>query len=251
MSTPGPNERISPDGSTLTEADRRAIADRVALEVRLRQEIESPKKHEPKRGVRGWLESSFVLLLLGSALTGLLVPYLQQQQESVKWRRQNQYDNFKYRLTQMRQCLQDFLNLTAYPSDVNEIAKPVVANASVDGKQFDQFSLRFRDLQEKRFHETAKVMSLFIYFPRSEEIEAPYGLYLESVAGLMSRFQSLATETRALADRKGRVEQWAELERRSDAVAGLFPDINQRFDDVVREMRKQIEEVENESEQLK
>jgi len=64
---------------------------------------------------KGLTQASHVLI--GSLVTGLLVPVFQYTQQTFSWRRQNHYDNSKYRLPMMRDCLREFVSLSAYSGE--------------------------------------------------------------------------------------------------------------------------------------
>jgi hypothetical protein len=241
--------------SALSESERAALFERVSLEISLRQEIEESRKtidrgERSPRKLPAWLESNLMLLLIGSLISTILVPYLQNKQESVKWRRQNEYDNLKYRLNQMRASFEQFLNVSAYTSDVNEASKLVLANAKLKPEEYTEFQKVFRDLQEKRSHEISKVASLFIYFPNPNRAQEAYNLYLETAAEFNAKVERIAAATFALSQKRGSSVEWKGLEDAANGLASEFPKLNELYDSVSNELRNQIREVERESEQI-
>ncbi len=80
----------------MTEKEKQLILERLRVEAEIRSQLGPPARKY------GWLQSPLSLLVAGFLLTGLLVPLLQFSQETLKWKRQNRYDNTKYQLSMMR-----------------------------------------------------------------------------------------------------------------------------------------------------
>jgi len=237
-----------PIDTGLSEQERKAISERVLFEVQLRKALESDQPSKRQR-LRKWLESNFALLVVGSLISSLLVPYFQQKQEAIRWQKQNQYDNLKYKLTQMRSGLEGFLTLAAFPAALNEISKPILGNPRLDVEIYRRFDDDLRGIQQKRFEQITKVMSLLIYFKNPAAIRAPYQQYLVESTQFAEQIARLGSDTIAeTQNRPPDVQKWKALQERTAAVRMQLSKLNDSFEVVVQAIRKQIEESELENE---
>src|ERR1051325_11030873 len=84
-----------------------------------------------------WYESKIGLLLIGSVLSGILVPIFQYTQETIKWKRQNRYENVKYRLGMMRDGMKEFVYVHAFNAEAYERIRPFADNPKVVKQDFD------------------------------------------------------------------------------------------------------------------
>jgi hypothetical protein len=243
------NENIPETG--LTEQERKAISERVLFEVQLRKSLEDEPRNRRDR-FKSWLESNFALLLIGSIISTLLVPYFQHQQDVLTWQRQNRYDNLKYKLGEMRSCLEDLLTLPAYSAAVSEISRPILAGRQITPEAYQRYQMSFSDLTQKRFEQVTKVIPRLIFFKHPEQIRGPYQQYVMAGTEFSSKIDALTTGRMAAPGKGGPPDAQQVLAFR-EQVAGLTKDsgnMNDLFDKVVREIRGQIDESERESEKF-
>ena len=93
------------------------------------------EKAPPKR----WWESNLALLIIGSLISSLLVPWLQYTEKNFEWKRQNRFANTNYRLDRMRECLTEFMALSALTAEASERAYPLLQKMPVTQKDLDDF----------------------------------------------------------------------------------------------------------------
>ncbi len=162
----------------LSENEKLQIIDRVKLEIDIRNELISkevkPKTHWDR------LNGKFVLLVLGSIITGFLVPMFQKHQETLEWQRQIKYDRVKYELSMMRDCLKEFIISTAFVSEAYERVKPLLNKKNINKADFNQFNRQFIEMQNLRFRQNAKVLSLVIYYREAASTLASINNYIIS-----------------------------------------------------------------------
>jgi hypothetical protein len=234
----------------LTEQERKAISERVLYEVQLRKSLEDEPNNRRNR-FKAWLESNFAILLLGSIISSVLVPYFQQKQDTLTWQRQNRYDNLKYKLGEMRNCLEEFLALSAYSAALNEISKPILTSPQVTPEDFQRFETEYTDLKHKRFEQITKVIPKLIFFRHPEQIRTPSQDYIKAATEFSAKIEALAAARMAAA--KNPVPDLQRLQQYREQVAGLsaeFSKVSALFDALVQAVRKQIDESERESEQF-
>jgi hypothetical protein len=242
------NSDDNPIETGLTEQERKAISERVLFEVQLRKELESDNLNRRQR-LRRWLESNLALLVVGSLISSLLVPYFQQKQEVIRWQKQNQYDNLKYKLERMRSALEECLTLAAHAAAINNISKTTLANPRLDAEAYRRFDSDLHDIQQKRFEQVTKVMSLLIYFKDPAAIRTPYQQYLNEGMLLTEEITRLGADTIAETQNKPPdVQKWKALQDRAMAVSMQATKLNGSFENVIQAIRRQIEERERENE---
>src|SRR6185295_1522004 len=101
----------------LTDEEKNKIIERVQFEAQIRKDIQAASRDDDKPTKARWLDSKMALLLIGSVLSGVLVPLFQYTQETIKWKRQNRYENVKYRLGMMRDGMKEFVFVHAFNAE--------------------------------------------------------------------------------------------------------------------------------------
>lgn len=124
----------------------------------------SPKK-------LSWLNTRISLLLIGSLLTGILVPWFQLSYRAIEWRRHNQFENVNFQLSMMRDCLTEFVYLSACTAEGHELVEPFRNTVPLTNKLQERFEQQCFDVQSKRFKQNAKVRSLTIYFANADRVK--------------------------------------------------------------------------------
>ena len=145
----------------LSEEEKAHIVEKIKFEAEIRKNISGPQKSSK---ASSWLNSKIGLLLVGSLITGLLVPWFQFTQKTIEWKRQNQFDRVNYKLDMMRDCLKNFVLLQAYRAEAYERLQPFLVKASLTAADYADFKKQFIALQNKYFSQNAKVTSLIISF---------------------------------------------------------------------------------------
>jgi len=145
----------------LSEEEKAHIVEKIKFEAEVRKSLQKPCKSGK---AFSWLNSKIGLLLVGSLITGLLVPWFQFTQKTIEWKRQNQFDRVNYKLDMMRDCLKNFVLLQAYRAEAYERLQPFVVKAILTASDYADFKKQFITLQNKYFSQNAKVTSLIIAF---------------------------------------------------------------------------------------
>jgi hypothetical protein len=78
----------------LTPDEKERIIERVKFEENIRGELGDTDKRPSS-----WWNSKIALLLVGSLITGVLVPWFQFIQNRLEWHRQNSFEYTQFRLT--------------------------------------------------------------------------------------------------------------------------------------------------------
>lgn len=170
----------------LTEEEKAHIIEKVNFENEIKKELSPPE--EQKR--YGWIESKIGLLVIGALITGIFVPTFQYTQKLWEWKRQNQFANLTFRLSVMRDCLREFIYLSAFAPEAYERIKPLLEERKLTVEEYKNFERQFVDLQNRRFVQNAKVISLMGYFEDlrdfqkifEEEYLNAFNLYMRYVA---------------------------------------------------------------------
>jgi len=224
----------------VTEEERAALLEQLRIEQTLRREL--AKQEDDEKEKSKWWQSKLGLLVIGSIISSLLVPWLQYTQRNFEWKRQNQFENTKYRLDRMRECLTEFVLLEALAAEGYEQARPLLLKSSVTGTEGKVFEEQLIDLQNRRFRQNAKVVSLMIHFRDTRELN---DLFQEYLVASSEYFRTLEESGRSADHRsaaKGRKHggQDEELQK-----------LDEVYSAIVARMKEEIGRAENESEKYR
>jgi hypothetical protein len=237
----------------LSQEEKDKIIERIQFETEVRKEVQSAGTEEKKPAKHAWLESKLILLLVGSLLSGILVPLFQYTQETIKWKRQNRYENVKFRLGMMRDGMKEFVYVHAFNAEAYERIRPFVDNPNVERKDFDSYNTQHIEMQNRRFQQNAKFAAFLIYFPEQERgnLRESYNDYLTSVQTYMGQLERVVQIRYALTQSPAKERQaeltteYGELTQKIDSSLGV---INQKYDTVLQIMKQQIGGKEDETE---
>ena len=234
----------------LTEEQKAVIIERLQFEKQIRKELQDSS--EDKQPKFGWLQSKLGLLLMGGLLTGILVPMFQYTQETVNWKRQNRFENTKYRLTMMRDGLKEFVFAHAYVAEAYERARPFLDDPTVTKKDFELYKSQKLDMQNRRFQQNAKFASFLIYFSDKYkgQIRKAYNDYLRRVEQYLNTLQAISEIRYELSQSRSSNEQ--QLQEKFSQLQGEINNsidrLNQDYESLLQMMKQQIGEREDESE---
>ncbi len=212
--------------------------DRVQFEAELRKALKSGDASAPSK----WYDSKVGLLLIGSLITGLLVPVFQYTQQTFSWRRQNRYDNSKYRLSMMRDCLREFVSLSAYAGEAYERAEAALKKGRLGPKDLDAYQMQYVDFQNRRFQQNAKVSSQLIFYDKREEMSSIFNRYIGDASEFVRMLHEMVLAKQSTnSGRRGSREEGRNVD------AGILK-LNRSYQLLIDEMKRQISalEVENE-----
>jgi hypothetical protein len=204
-------------------------------------------KDNDKDKPRTWWETKLGLLVIGSVISGLLVPWLQYTQKSVEWKRQNQFQNTQHRLEQMRECLTNFALLWAYVGEGYERARPLLLDTAVGKDAQQKFEQQFIELQNQRFRQNAKVVSLFIYFDEAEELRNRFQEFLVQSA---QYFRDLESVVRARTEAKAGAAGAKSNGAASVDLDNELVQLDRLYSAIVDALKEQIQKVQDASEKF-
>jgi hypothetical protein len=179
------------------------------------EERAAPKPEEPKPPQKRWWETNLGLLVIGSLISSLLVPWLQYTEKNFEWKRQNRFENINYRLERMRECLTEYIVLWALNGEAYERARPLLLKETLTQKDLDDFETQFVDVQNRRFRQNAKVVSLMIHFPNTGALRERFQDYL---GGSSDYFRLVEATVRA---RVGKPASAADADKLGDELTKL------------------------------
>lgn len=236
----------------LTSEEKNQIIERLRFESDLRKELQG--EQEPKKRSRfAWVESKIGILLVGALVSGILVPVFQYTQEKIKWKRQNRYENVKYRVGMMRDALKEFVFVHEFIAQAYEQARPLVENPVITQKDIDDYNQQQFALQSKRFQQNAKFASLVIYFPATKQgnLRQTYNDYLADVQAFMGQLK-MAVGIRSELLKKQSASSSEQLRNQfqhiQEQLDSSINKLNEKYEAVLQLMKVQIGESENESE---
>ena len=237
----------------LNEEEKNQIVERVQFETRIRKEIQAASASEERPARPRWFDSKLGLLLIGSLLSGVLVPLFQYTQETIRWRRQNRYENVKFRLGMMRDGMKEFVFVHAFNAEAYERIRPFAENKTVDKKEFDSYSTQHIEMQNRRFQQNAKFASFLIYFPEKDRsnLRETYNDYLTSVQTYMGQLERLVQVRYSLSSSpkaEDKEQLLAEFQDLTGKIDSTLEVINQKYEEVLRIMKAEIGGKEDESE---
>ena len=224
----------------MTEEERAALLDQLRTEQTFRREL-ARQEDEGKEKTRWW-QSKLGLLVIGSIISSLLVPWLQYTQRNFEWKRQNQFENTKYRLDRMRECLTEFVALEALVAEGYEQARPLLLKSAVTGAEGKLFEERFLDLQNRRFRQNAKVVSLMIHFRNAQELTDLFQDYLV----ISSEYFHALEKAGRYGDHKNTA-----INGGQSSEDELLKNVDESYSAIVAQMKEEIGRVEDESEKYR
>ena len=164
----------------LPEEEKSNIMEKVKFELEIKKSLSTPEEDKNS----SWINSKIGLLLIGSLITGILVPWFQFTQKTIEWKRQNRFDSVNYKLEMMRDCVRNFVILQAYRAEAYERVQPYLLKASLTKDDYNVFKNQYIELQNKNFAQNAKVTSLIVAFTAmnksQDERRASLGVLFEN-----------------------------------------------------------------------
>ncbi len=221
----------------LSEEDKNQIVERLRTEEQIRKELHGT----PQPCKFAWLESKLFLLVAGFVLTGVLVPLFQFTQGTITWKRQNRYDNVKYRLTMMRDGMTEFVKLWALTVQTYQRLQPFVQSPALSPNQFEAFQKESADLENRSADQSAKVTSLLIHFTQND-----------GKGDLSRQFDAFLGQKTLFVQG---VRQYVDAKRgnppkQADDPERILGDLNEAYQGIIQKMKQQIERMENENERF-
>lgn len=230
----------------ISDEEKARILERVRLENQIKKEITDSEEKEGKKTKWSFLQSKLGLLVIGSFITGILVPLFQFTQETIKWTRQNRYDNVKHHLEMIRSGMKELTAVQPFVAEAYERARPLIESKMDDQKRLDQYRIEIADMQYRRYLQNAKFVMSLVYFPEREReaIRQSFNIYLSSVEAFMSLLNSTVSSM------ENKSPEFNEKQKNTfkQRAGILSKDINDNYDEVVRILKRYLGSIEHESE---
>lgn len=212
----------------LTPDEKDRIIERAQFEATVRDEIRKAATASDVPEGQKWYENKLALLLIGSLITGFLVPVFQYTQETIKWRRQNSYDAYKYRVGKMRDALSQLIAVQAYPAQAYTLAEVTAAQPKGPGTGLDKFTSQFVEIQKQRFQQNSRVSSLLYFYTDRARVSGLFNDYISSTDQFMEILKNPSM-----------------FRQKASQIDGQTLLVNSRYEVLINEMNKQLQEVEH------
>lgn len=231
----------------LSEEEKVRIVERVQFENQIRQELGTGKK-EATIGKRwAWLESPLSLLIIGALLSGILIPSFQFTQESIKWTRQNRYENLNNRLNNVRDGIKELILIHAFVAEAYERSRVYLTSETPNNKVLELYRDQMLEMHNRRFIQNAKFVAYLSYFPENERqaVRESFQIYLSSVQAFMMLLDNrvgLRKNSPQSLSSGGKNTQISDK-----ALESLMEEIDNNYERVFGIMRSYLRKLENES----
>lgn len=218
----------------MSDDDRERIVDRLRLESEVRKQLES-EAVGIKKDRWAWMESKLGLLLIGAVLTGILIPLFQATQETIRWTRQNRYDNLKYRLESTRSAMRELTLTHTFVAEAYERTKAVVGKSSTTKEKQANYESQVLEMQNRRFQQNAKFIGTLALLDETarEPIRLAFNDYLSSVQQYMQVLEAPRSVTG---------------DRREEALVSLAKDVDANYEQTLEMLKNYLRELEVQSE---
>lgn len=222
--------------------EKEHIIERVKFEENIRSEL----GHRNKRP-SAWWNSKIALLLIGSLITGILVPWFQFIQNRLEWRRQNAFEHTQFRLETARDCLKEFVSLQVSIGEVLTYPQSLTETIRIESDQAEQLMKKFEQLRVRLSEQSARVLPLIMYFDEAETIRSDYqkhaaliSVYLDKVSRLIYKVNTVTTTGASTTDSQKDIQEFSK---------GLEEDMHEferLYTNIFNAIRTEIGRLENE-----
>ena len=229
----------------ITDEDRDRIVERIRLESEVREELaKTEAKVEPSRWA--WVESKLGLLVIGAVITGVLIPFFQTTQETIKWTRQNRYDVLKYRLDSARSSMKELTLTHAFVAEAFERARAFQRGARDIEKLRAEYRVQSLEMQNRRFQQNARFVGAIGLLNEAERdaIRRAFNIYLSTVQQLMNVLD-LIVSARFSSDKNTNNKKKDNLR---DSIQSLTEDTNTNYEKILRLMKDYLRRLEKDGE---
>lgn len=230
----------------LTPDEKERIIERVKFEEKIRGELGDTDKRPSS-----WWNSKIALLLVGSLITGILVPWFQFIQNRLEWHRQNSFEYTQFRLTTARDCLREFVSLQVYLPEALERMQLLKETLPVESVDAAQLMEEFVELRVRLSQQNAKVLSLIMHFDKAEAIRSDYqdhvaltSVSLNKVGGLVSAVY------RASKSDANTTDLQEHIAKVTKEIVGDMQKFNRLYTQIINAMKTEIGRLEDERSQF-
>jgi hypothetical protein len=171
----------SPSPNTdLSERERAKIREEVRYAVIAAREARGTEP--PPHGFTRWLSylsNGFVLLLVGSLITSVLVPYFQRR-----------YENRRQQVALMQECLTQFLLYSNSMWQEYYSVLPLTQRVEIDEKTYLEYLDKMAQIKLKRYDAYARVLALSVVFqdPSVDQAIKNYAVSLNEASAAIDKW---------------------------------------------------------------
>ncbi len=235
--------------------DREEIGKEVAVRLEIERQVQEQLRNLEDRGAArkksrwAWLDSKLTLLIIGAVISGVLVPRFQFTQEKINWKRQNRYNTLERQLGSIRDSLKQFIAVQGISSELYDLGLELIDidSATLRQSRLEEWIKDFRALRARRVQQNAAFAATVFYFPAGsrDSIRSSWNDLLLPAQKLETLVGDLLNEAAGGTDVKVR-NKMSPNETAVQLDVGLS-EVNQAYERVLKILRKQLQEVENES----
>jgi len=233
------------------EQIKKEISVRLEIEREVRKQLQNIENRdtEPEKSRWQWLESKLVLLVIGALISGILVPTFQFTQEKIKWHRQNRYNSLERKLTSMHGSLKQFIDVHGLSAELYNLGSDALKSQSATPNQvqLEDWQNEFNLLRKRRIGQNAAFAATVFFFPKGsrEQIRKDWNALLLSVQKLEALVEKILNN-----DSKDFIEvngQQLAMNKIPVQLDVSLSEMNKTYNRVLKILRQQFQEVENES----
>lgn len=204
----------------MTPEEKNYILQRLTIENDIRKDILSAND---KNDTKSWLNSKLAMLLIGSLLSGVLIPLFQFNQKRVEWKRQNQYENYKANIENKEKFLKEFINLSTFTSEIQESTRNLLENANVNTSDYNDYEIHVNKIQSKRYSQNAEILFLLTFIDNQNISD----LFNKFIVETDKYIISIKTAIKKHCESPGSVkeEEWNNLTEKIIPINDLFRQI--------------------------
>jgi hypothetical protein len=170
----------------------------------------------------------------------------QSHQKSLEWRRQIMFDKATHDLNKVRECLKEFVFAASFTAEAIERILPFFKKQNVTSDEYNEFTTSIINMQNERFRQNSKVISLVIYLENSDVIQKSIDAYVASTTNYIRHGAEYVYLKYCLSNEK---ECNSELETnlikekiRLNAIRLQdLLDINQKFKTVIDKIKNELQ----------
>lgn len=223
---------------------------RLEIEREIRKQLDQNREREvtPTKSRWTWLEGKLALLVIGSAITGVLIPTFQFTQEKIKWHRQNRYDILGRQLSSIRESLKQFIAVQALSAELYDLGLKILDTRSTALREarLEDWRKEFHAIQMRRLQQNSAFTATIFYFPTGsrESIREAWNDLLLPSQQLQTLVGELLGEGARLSGGKAPKKPLGETAVQLDSS---ISEVNLAYEHVLSMLRQQLMGVENES----
>ena len=156
------NDEVSTSAAELSEDERARIRAEVRYALIAAREARSPEPQKSRFALLlTYLSNGFVLLLVGSLITSVLVPSFQRR-----------YESRKQQVALMQDCLAQFLTYSNSLWQEYYAVLPLTQVVEIDQATYLQYVSKVAEIKLKRYDAFAKVVALSVVFRKDSDSPA-------------------------------------------------------------------------------